>query len=399
MKKISFKQRLRQIRNLKKSEATKKLRSKNKIKKRIHIKNKEPRLKRTLVEARFEDRIEEVISIGAPRIPPSCLCLETNFDETIQFLDEWRASFAVLDPLNLQKQIWVQPSKKKDGLSTIGRYSDFSKIEYMSTAVALIMTAEYDRVRTLINSVPPVINLKDWNKATFTKLYEVGFFENIGHLTDIEADMLTQGGLKTMRIQSGKNANDIEKVSKCIWELSEFLESRSNMIGEIELVINSALSEAMINVAKWAYPKEHEFLKKHIGKWWVTASANREMQEMTVVIYDQGASIPVTFAKKRWSETVTDLLNSTLSSNPKFAFSNDGAYILGAMNPGNSNTNQKHRGLGLPEMKDVIDLLGKGSLSIYSRGGHCNYAPDRGLERTSHHISIGGTLIEWKLNY
>ncbi len=389
MKKLSEKQRLRHRSVLLKSRMPS-ARTSSSLSPRVH---------RSIVEAWFEDRVEDVICIGAPYLPPNRLCLKDNLENTLDFLYDWRNSFRSLDPNSSKRQSWVTPSRRKNGLNSISRYYDFSKIEYTSTAVALILTAEYDRIRTILESVPPAINLRDWNKDTLTKLYEIGFFENIGHLTDIESQMITHGDLKTMRILSGRNSNDLAEVSSCISELSKFLEAGGNIISTLEIVTNNALSEAMINVAKWAYPDDHEFKHRHVGKWWITASADRCNKELTIVIFDQGASIPVTFPKKTWSTTTNDLLKKIISNQPKFDFANDGSYILGALDPGNSSTNQRHRGLGLPEMKEVIDLLGDGSLVIHSRGGVCKYDPVNKFSRKSVDKSIGGTLIEWTLKF
>ena len=153
----------------------------------------------------------------------------------------------------------------------------------------------------------------------------------------------------------------------------------------------------MINVARHAYPEDHRFKFRHVGRWWVTASADRVSRELTIVVYDQGATIPITFPKKAMSQTVMDFLSSTLTQSVEFENHNDGAYIEGAMKPGRSKSNQKHRGLGLPEMKDLVDICGSGSLSIFSRGGECHYEYGRTLVRRSRQQSIGGTLIEWTL--
>ena len=349
------------------------------------------------MEAWFEDRIEEVISVGDTTIPPSQLCLKENQIETISFLADWRDRFTAIQPNTIGPVAWSTPSKKKKGLTRIGGYADFSRIKFISTSVALILTAEYDRLNTLMHSVPPVINLRKWSNEVFVKLYEIGFFENIGHATDINDEVNTSGNIKTMRIISGKNATDIEKVSKCIRELSKYLNINDKVLEKTEIDLNNALSEAMINVAKHAYPVDHDFSKKHVGKWWVTASANRDERQLTIVIYDQGASIPVTFPKKKFSQSVKDFLGNVLIQQPEFEFENDSSYIMGAMQPGKSSSNQKHQGLGLPEMRDVIDHIGDGYLSIHSRGGVCYYDPDNKFDNMSVQHSIGGTLIEWTL--
>jgi len=154
----------------------------------------------------------------------------------------------------------------------------------------------------------------------------------------------------------------------------------------------------MINVARHAYHEEEEISVPHVGRWWVTASADRVRKELTVVIYDQGASIPVTFPKKELADTVWDFLRGVLGQDDEHVFSDDAAYIAAALLPGRTQTNQRNRGLGLPEMKELIDISGGGELCIISRGGTCRYGNNRNISRKASNQSIGGTLVQWKLS-
>ena len=201
-----------------------------------------------------------------------------------------------------------------------------------------------------------------------------------------------------MKIISGTNSAELAEASQSILKLCDFLGEDQQIQEDVELALNNALSEAMINVSKHAYPADHDFKFRHIGKWWVTASVDRSSRELTVVIYDQGASIPVTFAQKNWPQAARDFLTSMLTFAPSFEFENDGTYIEGAMKPRSTQTGKAFRGLGLPEMKDLVDICGRGSLRIFSRGGECYYEAGRQLQRRSRQHSVGGTLIEWTLH-
>lgn len=353
---------------------------------------------RHIVTGWFGDRIERLIAINAPICPPSNICFSTNGDESVEFLNNWRNRFRSIQQFTSPSgSSWTQEPRKPRGLRQISSYYDFSSIENLSTAAALILTAEYDRVASIIRSVPPAINLNDWHPAVFKKLYEIGFFEIVGLAKDVADRYRTDGDVRSMRIFSGSNATDLDIASDAILELSKFVDTEGPLTEDVTLALNNALSEAMINVAKHAYPDDHDFRYKHVDKWWVTASADKGSRELTIVIYDQGASIPVTFPRKDFSERVASFLKETISLTPKFDFQNDSVYIEGAMRPGKSQTNQKHRGLGLPEMKDLIDICGDGSLIIISRGGECKYVPNKPISKKSRPHSIGGTLIEWTL--
>lgn len=352
-----------------------------------------------VVRAWYGEDIEEVVSENRPKIPPLELCLSTNTDETLEFISEWRNRFKSLLPsASKQTYNWFKHARSPGGKRRIVGYTDFGQIFRFSTAPALVVTAEYDRLRTLMNDVPPTINLDEWKDPVFQRLYEMGFFEILGLTESVSGRYVTSGDVRTMKIISGTNSAELAEASQSILGLCDFLGEAPQIQEDVELALNNALSEAMINVSKHAYPGDHDFKFRHVSKWWVTASVDRSSRELTVVIYDQGATIPLTFSQKNWSQTVRDFLTSVLTSKPSFEFENDGTYIEGAMRPRSSQTGKAFRGLGLPEMKDLVDICGRGSLRIFSRGGECYYEAGRPLQRRSRNHSIGGTLIEWTLH-
>lgn len=352
-----------------------------------------------IVRAWYGEDIEEVVSENLPEIPPLEICLSANADETLKFISDWRNRFKSLLPSESTKTFnWFKNGKSSGKKRRIAGYTDFSQITRFSTAPALVITAEYDRLRTLMDDVPPTINLDEWKDSVFRRLYEMGFFEILGLTENVSERYFTSGDVRTMKIISGTNSAQLAEASQSILELCDFLGEVRQIQDDVEIALNNALSEAMINVSKHAYPHDHDFKFRHVGKWWVTASVDRGSRELTVVIYDQGASIPVTFAQKNWSQTVRDFFASVLTLKPSFDFENDATYIEGAMKPRSSQTGQAFRGLGLPEMKDLVDICGRGSLRIFSRGGECYYEAGRQLQRRSRDHSIGGTLIEWTLH-
>lgn len=338
---------------------------------------------------------EKAISVRRPTIPPSNFCFRDNLTSTLEFIANWREQLHTNS--RNAKSTWVKRSKKHGRLPRINGYTDFSKIDYISTAAAVVLAAEYERMKVILKGVPPTVNLKSWSENLFRKLFQLGFFEIVGLASGLEDSISTDGDVKSMRIVSGTNATELEEACNNIRELSKFIDQQGPMDQRVSVALNSALSEAMINVSRHAYEEIHKFQYRHVGKWWVTASANRKNRVLTIVIYDQGASIPVTFPNKNWSQAVRDFLSNAINSTPEFDFQNDSAYIEGAMRPGNTQTDEVNRGLGLPEMKDLVDICGTGRLTIYSRGGVVSYKPGADTQILSHPHSIGGTLIEWIL--
>lgn len=347
-----------------------------------------------LVQLWTGTQVREAVARNDPVIPPANLCLESNAEETLRFLNGARyRKPGQFTGRPGEKMSWLH--ERQRGLPILWSYSDYSKIEHLSTSAAVVLTAEYDRLRHLYDASPPTVNLHQWSDAVFSKLYEIGFFEILG-LTSRVADMYRDSGnVRVMRIMSGTNTEGLESAARNLLGLASHYMADRLISEEVILALNSALSEAMANVARHAYSDDHVFPYKHIGKWWVTAEVDRLKGTLTVVIYDQGATIPVTFPKRSLSDRVQDYLSRTLSGQKRFEFENDATYVAGAMIPGNTQTGLKYRGYGIPQMKELIDICGSGKLTIFSRGGRCQYECGGEVERRSYAKSIGGTLIEW----
>lgn len=351
---------------------------------------------REIVTAWLGDEHEEILCTRRPQLPPKAICPSDNPKETIKFLSEWRDLFGIrTEKIGKVKYEWVSAPRKSQKLRRINGYVDFSQIDHLSTSAALMIAAEYDRAGRLIGKVPPSINLHRWNDRVFRKLFELGFFEIVRLSGEVDEMYRDDGDVRTMKIVTGTNASDLQKTSERLVELSKFIDEKWPLGGTLLLALNTALSEGMINVSRHAYPADYHFDYAHVGSWWVTASAHRGNRRLTVVMYDQGATIPITLPKKRVTTALKDWLERNLTSHHAFDFQDDATYIEGALRHGQTQTGEPGRGQGLPQMKELIDICGSGSLTIWSRGGMCRYQPNAKLEKANFEHSIGGTLIEW----
>jgi hypothetical protein len=277
-------------------------------------------------------------------------------------------------------------------------YIDFTPIRYISTAAALVLAAEYDRARIIIGRPSPLIDLHEWDKEVFERLLQLGFFQAVGmgkiengeHAT-INEDVMT------LRFVSGSDASETEQADQMLLELARFIDPASELDEAIAVPLNSALSEAMVNVRMHAYPKDVRFRFRHVGRWWLAGTADRKKRFLSIAIYDQGASIPVTYPRQQWSSAVKAYVGEMLSFGARSLYANDPVHIAAAMQYGNSNTDRPNRGKGLPQMLEAIDQAGDGQLLVISRGGRYLYRNGKVAERKHYRRSIGGTLIEWTI--
>lgn len=328
-----------------------------------------------------------------PTVPPKNLCFNDNLYESVQFFDDTRAQSRVLAK---GKKSFVHRSKaRRNALPRIGGYADFSKLENISTAAAVVLAAEFERMAKIYKEVPPTVELDKWNDNVFRTLFQLGFFEIVGITPDRDDVILESGSTRTMRIVSTKNADDLVRVDKALQQLGSFLSPSMDFPDDVVIDFLTALSEAISNVTNHAYPKDMLLPHAHIDSLWVAATANRDDNSLTVVVYDQGVTIPVTYPRINRLAKVGRYLERTLRKDRRFDFDNDGTYIRAAMRHGGSRTDQKHRGKGLPQMIDVVERIGTGSMSVYSRGGWCRRSSNRRFKSGAVPYSVGGTLIEW----
>lgn len=333
------------------------------------------------------------ISLGRPTTPPTDFDFIRNHEEVCTILEGLRNK---LHSASKRGATWVTEPNKKRRLASIASYIDFSRIENISTSAALVLAAEYARMTELVGRPPPLVNVDQWNINIVQKLLQLGFFEIVGINEEIEDRFLEDDDCLTLRFFSGSR-EETQKADESLSQLSEFLNPTKDIPEEIAIPFLSGISEAMINVSRHAYPSGHHFMHRHVGKWWITGTARRSERNFTVAIFDQGATIPVTYPELPLTDEIKGFLTDGLPGNAH-RYRKDGRLIEAATRFGNTQTQQSHHGNGLPQMKEAIDAANNGHLRIWSRGGEYLYRSGGRHHRAWHPVSIGGTLIEWTIN-
>ncbi len=347
--------------------------------------------------------VGKAICIGEPQYPPEIICLTNGMAETLGFIDGLRAR-TLRDQRESRKSAAQYRARggsgrrAQDRVPRISGYVDFSKITMLGTGAAVVLTALFDRLRRKSGRVPPTINLHEWSNAAFTVLFELGFFEIVGHTSVNETFRdSSNGDVRTMAMISGTNSDELRYASESILQLSKFIDDDAPLPSNVQKALNSALGEAMTNVANHAYPDDCPDQSSKINRWWISASANRSRRSLTVVVYDQGATIPWTLPKRSWASTFSPsrLVSNVVSDHP---FPLDSDYIEYALGEGSTQTERPERGQGLPQMRDLVRICGGGSLTILSRGGKCCYRPGVAVQLESLPVPLEGTLIEWEMH-
>jgi hypothetical protein len=322
---------------------------------------------------------------------PSILSLGDHYEQTAQFLGALRTELA--ESWKLNRSLANYGSARRMGSRVqpiVQNYRDFTTLQQVTPAVALVLASEYDRVTRAGGYVPRAVDLHRWNPEVKALLDGLGFFELLG-VDRRRANLIEGEGWRMLRFRSG-NAADGYIVHELLEELRvpDFLDDPE---------LYGAIVEALVNTRQHAYPAEHIFPEPHIPNWWLTGFIDERAKRVRISVFDQGLSIPGTL--NTWSRYPAYLqrFKKLFRSEPDPSDrSRDGTSIALAMAVGKSSTGWQYRGRGLPIMEAVVDLCRSGTLTIYSRSGQ--YMRKTGarsayLNRTA---EIGGTLIIWDLS-
>ncbi len=403
MKKLSPKQKLRQLRIIR-SRIKKRKRRAKKLFEVQKEREKTPHFKPFKVK--IWDGLNErtAICTRQPNIPPADLNFDADIDATLRFLKIIRDKLGTKRSNPYARLTWVK--ERKNRLPTINSFHDFTKIKSISVSAALVIASCYDRAKRITKVTPPAINYDEWPDEVFQVLFEVGFFDFIGHTGSTAIDEVYRtkidSDFKVMTALSGRNANGLDMASEEIEGLLNFLYNSGSRASNLLPDINTAISEAMINVSRHAYPEDFVVSSAYdtVEQWWMTARAEHSSQQLTIVVYDQGSTIPGTLPYRSWFKTVVqDAMRVII---PDFIHDEsyralDHEYINHSMKKGKTQTGEPGRGLGLPQMQALIDLCDAGTLTVVSRAGLYKYDKASGVTKRALDTEIEGTLVEWNI--
>lgn len=288
---------------------------------------------------------------------------EDSYEETVNFFHKLR-----------------EISDEKDSRFQL----DFVPLKKISPAAALFLTSEIDRFK--VRSKHIRIKVKDfshWDSNIRCQLRDMGMFDLL-NIRNIHPKFLSEKSSadeEFIKFKSGRRAD-----GEIFLEMRDVINEKIGNIPEAK-VLQKGITEAMTNTSNHAYPESYMkncILK--VDKWWLSSSINKKTKTMTVIICDQGVSIPKTIPENKIK---LNILNDLFGKS-------DAQLIQIAVNNNKSQTNKSYRGKGLKDIKDYTKKAKGASLRIISRYGEYVAFSQRLDYITDHKSPILGTLIEWK---
>ncbi|MGI6854353.1 hypothetical protein [Mesorhizobium sp. 1B3] len=325
---------------------------------------------------------------------PEVFCLDSNAEETLTFLAKMRENL-------LSRAVQRVDRKGRKGArgKPISRYYDLATMRYISPTAGLILAALYHRAKSITGQKLHTINEHLWAPEVRRTLRSVGFHEFL----DMQKPALDGGLTSPVIIQkftSGSQA-DGKPVGKLQEALTKLLPDE---LGEKLLAAEpyGGMFEAILNSHSWAYPADHDWDYPPLRNWWLTGAVDTATGRVTVAVFDQGISIPVSLPHwKHWGkveERAKKILARLRLTEPIEHFSNDGYAIRLAMTIAKSQTNLPQHGKGLHTMVEVAQRARHGRLRIISRNGEYVWETGKRPQMLAYGNPIGGTLVEWTLD-
>ncbi len=185
----------------------------------------------------------------------------------------------------------------------------------------------------------------------------------------------------------------IDKIEKNVY--------REQMSDEIEFLYGDAISEALNNVGRHAYPN----IDDEKRKWWLLCDVIGE--KLYVLIYDAGVGIPKTVVQRNWfvksvEEFYPEQYESAKENSQNkllfFKLLKDENLIDLAMKQDVTGTLKRKHGQGSKSIKALIGETEGGKLWIYSNNGLLTFkSEDEPVGLHSLNRKFPGTLVQWNI--
>lgn len=267
---------------------------------------------------------------------------------------------------------------------------DFRKTKLISSAAILYLVAEIDRCRK-VAGVNMLSGTYPRDRRLHRQMRDIGFFDALDVRASLDAAPKVFP-LEYIKVQSGTQADGRLAVAL---RRALFGPHEENLPRDKKGSFFRGLTEAMTNVSQHAYPEDWDVGAIKVIKkgWWMLGHINKLRKELKIMIVDQGIGIPRSLPR-----THKDIIPTLLAALKLDA--SDGAMIQAAMEVGRSRMGQTHRGKGLNDLKQIIDLCQAGTLRIWSKKGEYVYRVRSGKSVSlarGHDTALNGTLVEWTI--
>jgi len=313
---------------------------------------------------------------------PDILSLEKNFGNTIAFFCELK---------DLARHI---VDRRRYRPTTAVIYSiGLNNLSHISVRCAVILAAEIDRLRLIAGNRLIYRGTPSQENDAITLLRQIGLFDLIGGVHAARGTTRDVPGHKTaIPLMAGSHWNlpDFEQFNEAVRTIFDEYQSTE--------FVYCGLTEAMLNATDHAYTKKGTLQLKYpiaSKQWWAAAVMDTELEELRVMIYDQGHGIAATLPFSDVKEQVKVNVAKLIGLFSSWTASGEEILVSAALQLKRTSTGEIGRGKGFGDIMEPIQVVADSRLRITS--GKAEVTIKRGCATVSSQLAahIGGTLIEW----
>lgn len=310
---------------------------------------------------------------------------------------------SIYDADKLSKQAYIETLEFRDQLGhNITKHNcilDFSQTEHITVAAMLVIFSEIQVLKgESENQCETAIGWSRKSKAVNGMLRRTGMKQLLATGDSIHHF----SSMKNLPIVNGVGSQHYD-------DIVDFIIKRyfgSDVDPDTEYLISDALSEAINNVGRHAYPTQSQEHKP----WWLMCDVIGN--QLYLAIYDRGIGIPKTVVEKTWflsslreaypdlHEEYRDKFGDGEGLLEFFAIKKykDAELIYLSMLGDVSGTKQSKHGQGSKSFKALVNDTKGGKLWVYSNKGLYKFEDDESESQVYQLPKhVGGTLNQWNV--
>jgi hypothetical protein len=304
---------------------------------------------------------------------PSSLQL-SNYLEAMSFIEELRRATFV------QGRYRQFKSKARRSHFT----ADLSKVQNLTVDAALVVAAEFDRIRRA-RKFKPRMDDANWLPGVRGALDQLGFYELVETAVRTAPPLTNPPNFPWhfVRFACGRQVEPT-RASQLLLRLEEAAGSQPD-----RRALYAGLIEAIGNVREHAYEsRDRKRLIPSVGLWWAGGAFDPSGGRLHLSVYDQGHGIPHTIQSKAWYRALAEMVRTQHTHADRIAY---------ALEYGRSSAGKTGRGNGLWSIVQHVDQRPGSAVHIWSGKGQVTYRGANQVIRRPLSARFCGTLIHWDM--
>jgi hypothetical protein len=313
---------------------------------------------------------------------PEKFTLNTNLDGVLRFVYEMR------------RQVFIDRRFLNPASGIVPIYLNLDAIREIDLRGALILAAEFDRIRTVLG-FKPILDDHHWDPTIRATLHALGLHEitqayrrdkSVAIRSSEISENFQSDRFQIIKMRSGVGSSNV--LAK---EMRDELFEACRPFSSARPQIYNVLVEAFNNSREHAYPDgSGEDGIPSMRGWWAGAIVDHHLGVFQLAVFDQGIGIPERFSRQH---------DVSRRERQQAGGSGDMLVIQRAAQQGITSTQRPGRGNGLWQMTDLTRTLSGSHVEFMSLAGSVTYRSGIASGCFIPPQRFCGTMITWHVPF